>query len=74
MIPFAEVFMSSMRRSTRCSSSPGGSMLPASLRTRTRQVEQRPRPPHTWACGIPASRLASSTLVPGVTSTKRPSA
>src|SRR5580704_13865019 len=38
-----------------------------------RQVEQRPRPPHTEACGIPARRLASSALVPGVTSTMTPS-
>jgi len=56
----------------RCSSSGGGSMR-RSRAAPTRQDEQRPWPPHTEACGIPAIRLASSTLVPGVTSTKRPS-
>ena len=41
--------------------------------TRMRQVEQRPRPPHTEACGMPAARLASSTLVPGLIATVVPS-
>ena len=31
---------------------------------RVRQVEQRPRPPHTEACGMPPMRLISSTLRP----------
>ena len=51
-----------IRRSTRSSFGEGGSVLWISPRTRTRQVEQRPRPPHTEACGMPAMRLASSTL------------
>ena len=39
---------------------------------RTRQVEQRPRPPHTEAWGMPAERLTSRTVSPGGTRTCRP--
>jgi hypothetical protein len=37
-----------------------------------RQVEQRPRPPHTEACGMPAIRLASNTDTPRTIWTTRP--
>ena len=37
---------------------------------RTRQVEQRPRPPHTEACGMPASRLISRMVRPAGCSTR----
>jgi hypothetical protein len=40
--------------------------------TRTRQVEQRARPPHIEACGRWKARLASSTLQPRGTRTVRP--
>ena len=40
---------------------------------RERHVVQRPRPPHTDACGMPAERLASSTVVPRGTTTRLPS-
>src|SRR5438477_502355 len=40
---------------------------------RMRQVEQRPRPPHTEACGMRAERLASSTVMPRGMRTSRPS-
>jgi hypothetical protein len=46
------------------SSGSGGGSSAGSPATRIRQVEQRPRPPHTDACGIPAQRLASSTGPP----------
>jgi hypothetical protein len=64
-----------MRASTRRSSAEGGGRASAPAwapAIRTRQVEQRPRPPHTDACGIPRARLASSTLVPRGTATTRP--
>jgi hypothetical protein len=51
-----------MRDSSRCSSGPGGGKLSPPAITSTRQVEQRPRPPQTEACGMPPQRLASRTL------------
>ncbi len=43
-----------------------GSALPP-LSMRTRQVEQRARPPHTEACGTFIMRLISSSVGPGGT-------
>ena len=40
---------------------------------RTRQVEQRPRPPQTEAWGMPAPRLASRMVVPSTAATRLPS-
>jgi hypothetical protein len=37
-----------------------------------RQVERRPRPPQTEACGMPAIRLASNTDMPRTICTTRP--
>ena len=62
-----------MRASTRCSSSSGGGRASAPSITRTRQVEQRLRPPQTEAWGMPPMRLASSRLVPGWMTTRLPS-
>jgi hypothetical protein len=62
-----------MRASTRCSSSIGGGNDSAPSITRTRQVEQRLRPPHTAAWGMPPMRLASSKVVPGWMTTRLPS-
>ena len=42
----------------------GGGMPSFDPSTLMRQVEQRPRPPHTEACGMPAIRLASNTVTP----------
>ena len=42
----------------------GGGSSSAPLRTRTRQVEHRPRPPQTPACGWLHSRLASNREKP----------
>src|ERR1700722_7894932 len=55
------------RSSTACSAALGTGSPTTSPRTRMRQVEQRPRPPHTCACGILLMRLASSTLKPRAT-------
>ena len=49
---------------------PGQASSPAL--TRTRQVEQRARPPHIEACGRWKPRLASSTDQPRGTRTVRP--
>ena len=60
-----------MRSSTRISSSDGGSRAFSSASTRTRQVEQRPRPPQTEAWGLPAARLISKIELPGAAVTLR---
>ena len=62
-----------IRARTRASSGAGGGRCSAPSPRRTRQVEHRPRPPHTEACGTPAARLASSTLIPGSIDTLTPS-
>ena len=51
-----------IRDRSRCSSGPGGGSASPPAITSTRQVEQRPLPPQTEACGMPPQRLASSTL------------
>ena len=48
-----------MRCKVPSSAGAGGASRSRPSETRTRQVEQRPRPPQTEACGIPAQRLAS---------------
>ena len=61
------------RASTRRSPSLGGGRSESPLATRTRQVEQRPRPPQTEACGMPANRLASRIEKPrGAVTTRAP--
>ena len=62
-----------IRASTRASPAAGGGRCSTPCVTRMRQVEQRPRPPHTAACGMPPARLASSRLVPGLIATVVPS-
>ena len=42
----------------------GGRAAAPSPKTRTRQVEHRPRPPHTLACGMRPILLASRTVTP----------
>ncbi len=59
-----------MRRSTVSSWSPGGFSAALPSTSRTRQVEQRARPPHTAAWGMRASRAASSTDDPAGTCTR----
>ena len=61
-----------MRLSVACSSLAGGGQNSSPLVTRTRQVEQRARPPHIAACGRWKLRLASSTDQPRGTRTVRP--
>ena len=61
-----------MRASTACSVALGGGRTSAPSVTRMRQVEQRPRPPHSAAWGMPLPRLASRTEVPRGTVTARP--
>ena len=61
------------RASTRASTGACGGRRSRPSSTRTRQVEQRARPPQSEACGIPARRLASSTLSPLGMRTDRPS-
>ena len=53
------------RSSTLRSASLAGGSRSSPSEMRTRQVEQRPRPPQTEACGMPADRLASRIVVPG---------
>jgi hypothetical protein len=58
--------------SAACSTGFGGASLSAPSMTSTRQVVQRPRPPHTEACGTPAARLISRSVAPGTPRTVRP--
>ena len=60
------------RFSTRSSSGVGWGTRAEAGPIRERQVEQRPRPPQSEACGMPAARLASSTDIPGVATMRRP--
>ena len=61
------------RSSTRCSSGEDGGSWSAPSPSRTRQVEQRPRPPHTEGCGMPSARSISSTVAPARMVMIRPS-
>ena len=61
-----------MRASTRASLASGGGRCSAPCPTRTRQVEQRPRPPQTEAWGILFMRLISSSVRPRGTATALP--
>ena len=54
------------RRSTASSCGEGGGNVSMPRLIRMRQVEQRPRPPQTDACGMPAIWLASRTVMPGI--------
>jgi hypothetical protein len=62
-----------IRSSVAASAAPGAGWSSAPSRIRTRQVEQRPRPPQMDTCGTPPIRLASSTLKPRGIATARPS-
>ena len=53
-----------MRRSAADSIADGSARSSIPSPTRTRQVVQRARPPHTEACGIPAARIASNIVWP----------
>ena len=63
-----------MRPSACASRRPGGGRWSSPSLTRTRQVVQRARPPHTEACGMPSSRIASSRLRPTGATITRPEA
>ena len=54
----------SMRASASASWRSGGASVARPSLMRTRHVVQRARPPHTEACGKPASRTASRMLRP----------
>src|SRR5690606_35683353 len=54
------------RWSTAISLSPGGLRFSAPSRMRTRQVEQRPRPPQTCACGTPPPVRRADPVGPAV--------
>ena len=62
-----------IRASVARSPASGGGWPSSPSVMRTRQVEQRPRPPQTATCGIPAERLASSSENPRATEMLRPS-
>jgi hypothetical protein len=64
----------SMERSVIASAPTGGGRLPPPVSILTRQVEHRPRPPQTEACGMPAARLISSSVLPASVLTLRPPA
>ena len=61
-----------IRSSVARSSRSAGGQTSSPAVTRTRQVEQRARPPHIEACGMWKLRLASSTVQPRGTRTVRP--
>ena len=56
-----------MEPSVTLSGKVGGGSVEAPRSMRTRQVEQRARPPQTEACGTLAARLISSSVGPSGT-------
>ena len=61
-----------MLASVTASGNPGGFSGVSLSSMRTRQVEQRARPPHTEACGMRFMRLISSSVGPNGTRTVGP--